>query len=301
MPEIIISIAAIVVSVGKIRIEFDSFVVILNRSLVLPEITISIATIVVSLDKIRIEFNSLSVKFYRSGIVAAFSKFKSLGELLSRQRNFFFVSQCRRNGKVLRLRAEKFVVFAVANINDNQIFLCARDARVNHFVVEKFFSYKTVADNQNFRVNAPALITLNRRELNFSAFHLETVFCCLSDVIDFLFGGVTVLQPIFFFLESGYRLVTFVAQNFVDGANISYYLRQNANVIVGRRVLFEGTLKNFKDCIYVKQIEEIILYGCRVAGVFAEQIIGRGWSINLAVIAAFKKIFLKRVRQVKNF
>ena len=43
--QIFISIAAIVVSVGKIRIEFDSFVVILNRSLVLSVLIISIAAI----------------------------------------------------------------------------------------------------------------------------------------------------------------------------------------------------------------------------------------------------------------
>ena len=60
--------------------------------MIVARIFVSDAAIVVRLCQIRIEFDSFRVKFYRAGMVAAFSEFKSLVEFLFRQRNFFFLS-----------------------------------------------------------------------------------------------------------------------------------------------------------------------------------------------------------------
>ena len=72
-------------------------------------------------------------------------------------------------------------------------------------------------------------------------------------------------------LEGGYRLVTVVAQNFIDGANVLYHLRQNANVVVGRREFFQRVLEDVDNCLRVKRIEVMILHGRRVACVVGKQ------------------------------
>ena len=60
------------------------------------------------------------------------------------------------HGKLFDGGTEKFVVLFVADVNHDEIFFRARDARVNHFRVEKFFFVRScngivVADNQNIQ------------------------------------------------------------------------------------------------------------------------------------------------------